>query len=295
MNKGQRIVEKEQESIKKYIAERKSRIHSYITNPELPEIEFENQKQTIKQRLRTELISRNSFRQVEIQDKDLCWQKKLTIDEKKNFLDSLANNYSRFKKITENFKENSKYFMPEIKRSIYSAKAKNFNQKTTQPNQEIEINKIKNGKFKPENTEPNQEIGIKRKSGHIISLNHESEQRFIINKTNYLGFALKNSEKNQDISVNRRDNKDLIIKKTEIDKEISINKIKNRQYISNNNEIDHEKENYCEERAKTCAVYKKGEDRFNAIFQNDNMIRREKSGRFQRAKISKKNAEKVRI
>ena len=121
VNKGQRILEIEQDSVKKYIQKR-------IVNlpPRPTKIVTENEekkiKLTVKQRLRTEIANRPSFHQNEPEMEQFSWQKNLTNMEKKNLLDNLVKNYHKFKRITDRSVENNRNFMPVIKRPAFSAK-----------------------------------------------------------------------------------------------------------------------------------------------------------------------------
>lgn len=124
VNKGQRILEIEHDSVKKYISDRQRRIVNLPPRPTkiLTENEGKNMKLTVKQRLRTEIAIRPSFHQNEPEMERFSWQKNLTNVEKKNLLDNLVKNYHKFKKITDKSVENNRNFMPAIKRPAFSAK-----------------------------------------------------------------------------------------------------------------------------------------------------------------------------
>ena len=124
VNKGQRILEIEQGSVKKYISDRQRRIVNLPPRPIkiVTENEEKNMKLTVKQRLRTEIATRPSFHQNEPEMEQFSWQRNLTNVEKKNLLDNLVKNYHKFKKITDKSVENNRNFMPVIKRPAFSAK-----------------------------------------------------------------------------------------------------------------------------------------------------------------------------
>lgn len=123
VNKGQRIIVIEHDSVKKYISQRKKQVSYFQTKPtEVIENSDINPRLTIKQRLRTEILGRPSYNQLDMEMEQFSWQKNLTIAEKKNLLNNLAKNYQKFKKITDKSVENNRNFMPNIKRPAFSAK-----------------------------------------------------------------------------------------------------------------------------------------------------------------------------
>lgn len=190
MNKGQRILEIEQDSVKKYISDRQKRLVNLPPRPTkiVAEDDENHKKLTVKQRLRTEIAYRPSFHQNEPEMEQFSWQKKLTNIEKKNLLDNLVKNYHKFKKITDRSVENNRNFMPIIKRPAFSAKYEKIVKKN-QHHVSLSKERVKTcavyekGEVRIRNIfEGNYEAEIFNKENKKIVINEKEAEKNIINE-----------------------------------------------------------------------------------------------------------------
>lgn len=106
VNPNTRVLEIEQQSVKKYIKGRQTRIKSSkpsqnFSEPNeniLPKVKDTKIRPSfnIKQRLRTEVFGTRAFTKNE--EENSSWQRNLTVLEKKELLNSLSQNYEKFKR-----------------------------------------------------------------------------------------------------------------------------------------------------------------------------------------------------
>lgn len=194
MNKNQRITELEQESVKKYIAEReKQRVKSYKPLPK--SIKTENSqgipKQNVKQRLRTEIFTRPSLENYQqFNENELPWQINFTAIEKKQLLESLTRNYEKFKRITEKSKEKRVFL------SKFDDKNIGFNGVSSEERAQT-TNVYRKGEERirqifENHTENDEKIPkIKRSQSHLVKFRKEKE----VSSINVLKFYLLLLEK----------------------------------------------------------------------------------------------------